>query len=115
MEIALGLLILLAQNPVGRGEFSHDEAASAKVANKTAEDRVSDTSHWCENSGGRDGDIAQHQAGRDGRGPSGQARVDFYRTVPELAHRTILLLLVWPSWNNSFAQVACMDSPGFTF
>jgi hypothetical protein len=50
MQVAFGLLILLAQHAVGRGELRHDEAAAAEITNEPAEDRVGDAGH-----GGEDG------------------------------------------------------------
>jgi hypothetical protein len=54
MQIALGLLILLAQHAVGRGELGHDQAASAEVADEAAEDGVGDAGHGSEHGGGSD-------------------------------------------------------------
>ncbi len=55
MEIALGLLVLLAEYAVGRGELGHDEAASAQVADEAAENRIRDAGHGSEH--GRRGDL----------------------------------------------------------
>jgi hypothetical protein len=40
MEIALGLLVLLAEHAVGRSELGHDQTAAAEVADEAPEDRV---------------------------------------------------------------------------
>ena len=54
VEIALGLLIFLAEHAVGRGELGHDQAASAQVADEAAEDGVGDAGHGREDGRGRD-------------------------------------------------------------
>ena len=66
VEIALGLLVLLAEHAVGRGELGHDQAASAQVADEAAEDGVGDAGHGGEDRRGGDGDGADGKAGRDG-------------------------------------------------
>ncbi len=76
MKIAFCLLIFLAENAVGRGELGHDEAASAEVADKAAEDRIGNACHGREDGGGGDGDGTDLEAGRDrfqGRGLVGDS------------------------------------------
>jgi len=58
VKIALGLLILHAEDAVGRRELGHDEAASAEVADEAAEDGVGDAGHGGEDGRGGDGDGA---------------------------------------------------------
>src|SRR5579862_491047 len=100
VEIALGLLIFLPQNAVGRREFGHDKAASAKVADEAPEDGVSHPGHRREDRRGSDGNVADGQAGRNqfyGCGAAGAFYRQFAgvagratRIVPKLLHRLIL-------------------------
>ena len=65
VEIALSLLIFFAEHTVSRGELSHDQAASAQVANEAAEDGVGDAGHGGEDRRGGDGDGADGKTGWD--------------------------------------------------
>jgi hypothetical protein len=58
-EVALGLLVFVADDAVGGGELGHHEAASAEIANEAAEDGVGDSSHGREHGGGTDFDGAE--------------------------------------------------------
>ena len=102
MEIALGLLIFLAEDAVGRGELGHDQAASAKVADEAAEDGVGDAGHGGEDGGGGDGDVADL---RDSRGRAAVALPGAHRSVcadrairvvPELLHGSYSTLAAQP-------------------
>src|SRR5206468_9897993 len=52
VKIALGLLVFLAEDAVGRGELGHDESASAQVADEASKDGVGDARHGSEDCGG---------------------------------------------------------------
>ena len=89
VEIALGLLIFLAQNSVGRGELGHDETASAEVADEAAEDGVGDAGHGREDSGWGDCDRADLQGGGNNLWDGDIAGVpcqQIGRIVPKFAH-----------------------------
>jgi len=45
VKIALGFFVFGAEDPVGGGEFSHDEAAASEVADEAAEDSIGDSGH----------------------------------------------------------------------
>src|SRR5580658_5857662 len=93
MEIALGLLVLLAEHAIGRGELGHDQPAPTQVADETPEDRVSNASHRRQHSGGRNADIADGYAGGDRLQTLYLAdnRARPTRVVPGLSHTSILL------------------------
>src|SRR5579872_172555 len=98
MEVALRLLILLAQDAVGRGELGHDEATSAQIADEAPEDSIGDSSHGREDGGGRDRDCADLESRRDRLQPSSfagwgaRATSAVARVVPVLLHGSILLV-----------------------
>ena len=91
MKIAFGLLVLSAEDAIGRGELGHNQATAGEIANEATEDRVGDARHWGKHGGGSNLDGAQAQYGRyrgeflaDGCFGSGR------RVVPVLAHVVIL-------------------------
>src|SRR5580693_2397005 len=51
MEVALGLLVLLAEHAIGRGELSHDQPTAIQVADEPPEDRVGNAGHRRQHSG----------------------------------------------------------------
>src|SRR6185437_6591379 len=122
MQIAFGLLVFFAQHSVGGGEFGHDESASAQIANKAAEDRVSYASHRGEDSSGGDLHIADQQRWCDARlarfcgfRTGEDARASIAGIVPELAHEHILMPVARfaPAevrgliWTEAFAYAHC--------
>src|SRR5271156_3352795 len=93
MEVALGLLVLLAEHAIGRGELGHDQPAATQVANEPPEHRIGNAGHRRQHSGRRDVDIADRYAGRDRLQTLYLAdnRARPTRIVPGLAHTSILL------------------------
>ena len=86
-EVALGLLVLVADDAVGRGELGHHESAAAEIADEAAEDGVGDSGHGCEHRCGTDFDSAE----RDRCGDAGVGRRGALgRVVEKLGHDTIL-------------------------
>ena len=87
-EVALGLLVFVADDAVGRGELGHHEAASAEIADEAAEDGVGDAGHGREHRGRTDFDFAE----RHGRGDAGAGRSGALgRIVEKLGHVLILI------------------------
>ncbi len=83
-EVALGLLVFVADDAVGGGELGHHEAASAEIADEAAEDGVGDAGHGREDGGGTDFDCAEGY----GRGDAGARRGGALgRVVEKLGHR----------------------------
>ena len=66
VEIALGFLIFLAEDSVGRGELGHNQAASAEIANEATEDGVSNAGHGGEDRSRGNGHGADLQSRRHG-------------------------------------------------
>jgi hypothetical protein len=94
MQIALGLLVFGPKYAVRGSELSHDQAASAEVANKAAENGVGNAGHRGEHSSGRDLDGADlEKVGNGSNLPwCADALVrEIARVVPELPHNVILL------------------------
>src|ERR1039457_6057599 len=86
---------LVAQYAVGRGELSHDEAATAEILDEAAEDGVGDAGHGREHGGGGDREVANLQGrGKHARwcGDGRLARPSrrCMRVIRELLHRLIL-------------------------
>ena len=54
VQIALGFLVLSAEDAVGRSELGHDQPAATQVANEAAEDGIGDTGHRCQHRGRSD-------------------------------------------------------------
>src|SRR6266496_1108381 len=92
MQIAFSFFVLGAENAIGRGELSHDQAASAKIANEAAEDGVGYARHRGEDGGGEDGHSAEANGLGDGHvfSTGGDARAYIARIVPEFPHKPIL-------------------------
>src|SRR5437899_12106925 len=92
MQIAFSVFVLGAENAIGRGELSHDQAASAKIANEAAEDGVGYARHRGEDGGGEDGHSAEANGLGDGHvfSTGGDARAYIARIVPEFPHKSIL-------------------------
>ena len=87
-EVALGLLVFVPGDAVGRGELGHHESASAEVADEAAEDGVGDAGHGRKHRGGTDFDSAE----RYGRGDANAfgRRGALGRIVEKLGHELIL-------------------------
>src|SRR6266702_742406 len=81
MQIAFSFFVLGAENAIGRGELSHDQAASAKIANEAAEDGGGEDGHSAEANGLGDGHVFS---------TGGDARAYIARIVPEFPHKPIL-------------------------
>src|SRR5437667_527846 len=92
MQIAFSFFVLGAENAIRRGELSHDQAASAKIANEAAENGVGHARHRGENCGGGDGHSAEANGLGDGHvfSTGGDARAYIARIVPEFPHKPIL-------------------------
>src|ERR1700686_4549546 len=85
----------VAQDAVSRGELGHDQAASAKVLDKAAEDGVGDAGHGCKHGGRSDADVSNLQnrgkhPGQGGDGGIARPSHRRIRVVPELLHDLIL-------------------------
>ena len=86
-EVLLGLLVLVADDAVGRGELGHHQAAAAEVADEAAEDRVGDAGHGRQHGRGTNFDATE----RDGRGHArARGRDPFGRIVEKLVHDEIV-------------------------
>src|SRR5581483_10722634 len=91
MQVALGFFVLGAKHAVGRGELGHDQPAAAEIANESPEDSVGHASHWSEDGGRRNCDLANLNRRWDRRAFGGRgARPTRNRVVPELLHSSIL-------------------------
>src|ERR1700692_1008964 len=113
VQIALGLLVFLAEHAVRRRELGHDQAAAPQVADKAAEHGIGDASHGCENRGRGDSDIADEESlwhqlqwlcladkacPELVEGSVRPTRAFPIRVVPELLHISILLgSSTWPA------------------
>src|SRR5450432_1583033 len=95
MQIALGLLIFLAEHAVRGGELGHDQPAAVEIADEAAEDGVGNAGHGSQHGRGGDSDIADQKACGDRLRWCGLAdrsvRPTRTRVVPELLHVAILL------------------------
>jgi hypothetical protein len=87
----------VAQDAVSRGELGHDQAASAKVLDKAAEDGVGDPGHGRKHGGRSEANVPNLQDRRKqcGDGQCGDGRLArpshrCIRVVPELLHSLIL-------------------------
>src|SRR5689334_1214944 len=90
MQVALGFLVLGAEDAVGGGDLGHDQPAATEIPDNAAEDGVGDAGHGSEDGGGTyghraDGDLLRDEQVR-GRGRPRHT----CRTVPILTHVIIL-------------------------
>ena len=94
-EVLLGLLVLVADDAVGRGELGHHQAAAAQVANEAAEDGIGHARHGGQHGCRTNFDSAERDAG----GHTGPGRRDTLGWIVEkLVHHKIL---------TGFAGIAC--------
>src|ERR1035441_2240450 len=100
-EVALGLLVLVPDDAVGRGELGHHESAAAEITDEAAEDGVGDSGHGRENGGGTDFDGAEGYGRGDADSPGSGA---LGRIVEKLGHELILPLTVKNRFSHGFAR-----------
>ncbi len=93
-QVLLGLLVLVADDAVGRGELGHHQTAAAQIADEAAEDGIGDPGHGREHGRRANLDAADRDRRRHARA---RRRDALRRIVEKLVHVTIVNGVGWSS------------------